>query len=110
MSDSSPPQGLRLYEWINRRAWPIAAALVVLAVVLAGLFPVLADDGEPSFDPKGEIYETRDRVEDVFSTSSPIRSVSFIIENPDGGTQIEQDDHLHAVVRPQVVARRTVTN
>ena len=33
-----------------------------------------------------------------------------VIENPDGGTQIEQDDHLHAVVRPQVVARRTVTN
>ncbi len=82
---------MRLYEWINRRAWPIAAALVVLAVVLAGLFPVLADDGEPSFDPKGEIYETQSRVEDVFSTSSPIREVSFIVESADGGDVLTRD-------------------
>jgi predicted RND superfamily exporter protein len=82
---------MRIYEWINRRAWPLAAALVVLAVVLAGLFPVLADEGEPSFDPKGEIYDTRDRVQDVFSTSSPIRSVSFIIENPNGGDVLTRD-------------------
>lgn len=27
----------------------------------------------------------------------PIR----VVENPDGGTQIEHGDHLHAVVRPQ---------
>ena len=94
MNDSSPPQGLRLYEWINRHAWPLAAALVVVAVVLAGLFPVLADDGEPSFDPKGEIYETQSRVQDVFSTSSPIRSVSFIVENPNGGDVLTRDSLL----------------
>jgi len=26
-----------------------------------------------------------------------------VIENPDGGTQIEQDDRLHAVIRPSTV-------
>ena len=45
--------------------WPIAAVLVIVAVVLAGLFPVFADEGEPSFDPKGEIYETQSRVDDT---------------------------------------------
>ena len=94
MNDPSPSQGMRIYEWINRRAWPIAAALVVLAVVLAGLFPVVADQGEPSFDPKGQIYETRDRAQDVFSTSSPIRSVSFIIENPNGDDVLTRDSLL----------------
>ena len=91
MNDPSQPQGLRIYEWINRRAWPLAAALVVLAVVLAGLFPVLADEGEPSFDPKGEIYDTHSRVQDVFATTSPIRGVSFIIESPDGGDVLTRD-------------------
>jgi predicted RND superfamily exporter protein len=94
MTDQSPSQGMRLYEWINRHAWPLAAALVVLAVVLAVLFPVFADEGEPSFDPKGEIYDTQNRVEDIFSTSSPIRSVSFIVENPNGGDVLTRDSLL----------------
>ncbi len=94
MNESSPTQGMRLYEWINRHAWPLAAALVVLAVVLAGLFPVVADEGEPSFDPKGEIYETQSRVQEVFSTSSPIRGVSFIVENPNGGDVLTRDSLL----------------
>lgn len=91
MVETSTRKGLRLYEWISRHAWPLSGALVILAVVLAGLFPVLADEGEPSFDPKGEIYETRDRVQDTFSTSSPIRSVSFIIESADGGNVLTRD-------------------
>ena len=94
MNESSPTQGMRLYEWINRHAWPLAAALVVLAVVLAGLFPVVADEGEPSFDPKGEIYETQSRVQEVFSTSSPIRGVSFIVENPNGSDVLTRDSLL----------------
>jgi predicted RND superfamily exporter protein len=91
MTEPTPELGMRLYEFINRRAWPIAAALVVLAVVLAGLFPVLADDTEPSFDPKGEIYDTQARVKDTFATTSPIRSVSFIVENPGGGDVLTRD-------------------
>ena len=94
MTDPNPAKGMRLYEWINRHAWPLAAAMVVGAVVLAGLFPVVADTAEPSFDPKGEIYETHARVQDTFATSSPIRSVSFIIEAPDSGDVLTRDSLL----------------
>jgi hypothetical protein len=33
----------------------------------------------------------------------PIR----VVEDPEGGTQVEHGDHLHAVVRPGVVTGRT---
>ena len=36
----------------------------------------------------------------------PIR----IIEDPQGNTQVEHGDHLHAVVRPGVVTSRTRSN
>jgi hypothetical protein len=32
----------------------------------------------------------------------PIR----VVEDPEGGTQIEHGDHLHAVIRPQAVTAR----
>ena len=41
MSEMSSPEGMRLYEWINRHAWPLAAALVVgglVGLVAAALF------------------------------------------------------------------------
>jgi predicted RND superfamily exporter protein len=82
-----PEQAYGLYEWINKHVWPIAALVVVLGVTLAALYPVIADEGEPSFDPNGEIYDTRDRVDSAFATSSPIRGEVFIVETslgPDG--------------------------
>ena len=33
-----------------------------------------------------------------------------VIEDPRGGTQIEQDDHLHAVIRPPTVNVSTKAN
>jgi predicted RND superfamily exporter protein len=60
-------------------------------VILAGLFPVVADDTEPSFDPKGEIFETQSEVMDTFATTSSIRGVSFIIESPNGGDVLTRD-------------------
>jgi predicted RND superfamily exporter protein len=76
---------------INRHPWSIAAVLVVLAVALGALYPVLADQSEPSFDPTGPIYDTRDHVDEVFASSSSIREVPFIIENPAGGDVLTRD-------------------
>ena len=53
-------RGYRLFEWISRRIWPLAIGALVVAVALAVLTPVVADDGEPSFDPAGEIYDTHE--------------------------------------------------
>jgi predicted RND superfamily exporter protein len=86
-----PVKSYRFYEWINRHPWSIAAVLVVLAVVFAALYPVIADQSEPSFDPKGPIYDTRDHVDEVFASSTSIREVLFIVENPDGGDVLTRD-------------------
>jgi predicted RND superfamily exporter protein len=90
-SEFVPLKSYGFYEWINRHPWSIAAVLVVLAVAFAALYPVLADQSEPSFDPKGPIYDTRDRVEDVFASSSSIREVVFIVESPTGGDVLTRD-------------------
>jgi hypothetical protein len=58
---------------------------MLVAIALAVLTPVVADDSEPSFDPSGEIYDTDARVVDLFSASSPIRTAPFIADAPDGG-------------------------
>ena len=89
-----PIESYGFYEWINRHSWSIAAVLVVLAVGLAALYPVVADQSEPSFDPKGPIYDTRDHVDEVFASSSSIREVPFIVENPAGGDVLSRDPLL----------------
>ncbi len=86
-----PVASYGFYEWINRHPWSIAAVLVVLAVGLAALYGVVADQSEPSFDPKGPIYDTRDHVNEVFASSSSIREVLFIVENPAGGDVLSRD-------------------
>jgi len=86
-----PTKSYGFYEWINRHPWSIAAVLAVLAVALAALYPVVADQSEPSFDPKGPIYDTRDHVNEVFASSSSIREVLFIVESPSGGDALGRD-------------------
>ena len=36
----------------------------------------------------------------------PIR----VVEHPDGGTQVEHGEHLHAVIRPTIITNSTTTN
>ncbi len=90
MSEVEAARGFRVFEWINRRAWPIAAAVLLISVGLALLTPVVADDSEPSFDPSGEIYDTADRVDDLFSSSSPVKTAAFIVDAPRGGDVLTQ--------------------
>jgi uncharacterized protein len=91
MADFKPQRANALAEWINRHGMPLAAGILVAAVVLSVITPLVANDAEPSFDPKGEIYDTRDRVEEVFATTSPIRQASFIVESASGGDVLTRD-------------------
>jgi MMPL family len=77
--------GYAVFEWINRHGWALAAAVLVAGVVAAVITPLVADDGEPSFDPSGEIYDTAERVDEVFASSSPTRQAAFLVESPSGG-------------------------
>ena len=69
----------------NRRTWLVTGAVVLVAIVLGATASLVADDTEPNFSPaKGEIYETLDRADEVFTTSSPVRGAAYIVEHPLG--------------------------
>ncbi|HSG79565.1 MAG TPA: MMPL family transporter, partial [Acidimicrobiia bacterium] len=84
-------RGNALAEFINRHAGATAGLALILAIALALLAPLVADEGEPSFDPKGAIYDTRDHVDAVFASSSSIRSATFIVEDVAGSDVLTRD-------------------
>ncbi len=79
------------FDFINRRIGRVAAALVLLAVALGIVGPLLANDEEVNFSPSGSIYDTADRAEDVFASSSAIDSALFIVEHPEGDDVLTRD-------------------
>ena len=90
-NDLRHPNGV--FEWVSRRIRPIAAVSVVLAVLLgaAGFGIRLADKLEngpddPAFDPGGEIYDTADRVDDLFDPATEVLTSVFFVESPDPRT------------------------
>ncbi len=80
-----------LLGWIDRRFRLIAVLVVVASATVAIVGSQLADTDEPSFDPDGEIYDTADRADEVFESTSSIRSVAFIIDRADGGDVLTAD-------------------
>ena len=75
--------GQSFFEWVNRRYARITVGVLILAVLLAGVFSALGSDEEPQFDPSGEIYDTADRVEDVFVFRGGVSQAVFLVEGPD---------------------------
>jgi len=76
--------GLKFFEWMNRRYRLVTAGVLVLTVVMAGVFAVMGSEDEPEFDPKGEMYTTSDRVQDVFASASGTQGAAFLVEGPEG--------------------------
>ncbi len=93
MSDEVP-RGNRVFEFLNRRIGVIATLVVILAVALAFAGPSIANDEQVNFDPTGEIYDIRDRAEDVFDPVSSIAGATFLVEDPDGIDVLTRDDLL----------------
>ena len=108
MSESRSDRGYRVFEWIGRHVWPLATAMLVVAIALAVLTPVVADDSEPSFDPSGAIYDTAGRVDDLFASSSQIRMAAFIVETPalERGDVLNQASLLELLEHQRAGARR----
>ncbi|MEA2000878.1 MAG: MMPL family transporter [Actinomycetota bacterium] len=77
--------GQRFFEWVNRRYALITVGVLILAVLMAGAFSALGSDEEPQFDPSGEIYDTADRVEEVFDFTGGTSQLVFLVEGPDEG-------------------------
>ena len=75
----------RFFEWVNRHARPVAAAVVFLALTLGVTASMVADTDEPSFEPAGEVFDLYDRANQTLDSDSTIASATFIVEAADGG-------------------------
>lgn len=80
----------RAFSWIDRRFGVVATLVVIAALALAVVGSASADKTEPSYDPAGQIYETAERVDEIYQSSSTIRQATFIIDRPDGGDVLTQ--------------------
>jgi len=74
--------GRKFFEWVNRRYARITVGVLIFAVLMAGAFSAVGSDDEPKFDPSGEIYDTANRVEDVFSFTTGTAGAVFLVEGP----------------------------
>ncbi|MEC4687452.1 MAG: hypothetical protein VST64_03995, partial [Nitrospirota bacterium] len=75
--------GDKFFEWVNRRYVRITVAVLVAAVLFTGVTVTIGSDDEPRFDPSGEIYDTADRVEEVFAVRTGVQGALFLVEDPD---------------------------
>ncbi|MCH7789664.1 MAG: MMPL family transporter [Acidobacteria bacterium] len=78
------------FNWINTHVKVVTIGIAVLTIVAVPLAMNRSQD-EPNFDPSGEIYDTRDLVDERFVNSSPIDGALFIVEANDGGDALTRD-------------------
>lgn len=71
----------RGFRWIDRHIKVVVVASIVAGVALALVGVQVQDDEEVDFAPKGEIYTTQERVQDLFDPDSDIASATFLVED-----------------------------
>ena len=101
-------RGVWIFEFLNRKIGLVAGIVVVLAVGLAIAAPSIANDEQVNFDPTGEIYEIRDRADDVFDPISSVAGATFLVEEPDGADVLTRE-HLLAFKQRSDALRATTT-
>jgi predicted RND superfamily exporter protein len=99
----------RFYDWIGRHVRLVVGMALVLVLGLGVVGPIVADTGEPSFDPEGEIFEVAARMAVTLRGESTIESASFIVESTDGGNVLTADALTEWLVASDSV-RGTNTN
>lgn len=86
MNETSTPNSIRIViDRIDRHFRGIAVIVVVAAVILGLFAGAFADTEEPNYDPAGEVYETADRVDDLFGATTSIRKATFLVDRVGGG-------------------------
>lgn len=75
----------RFFAFTNRHARSVIAVGAILALVLGGLFSVVANTDDSSFDPEGEIYTLLDQADSTLVSDSTIAQATFLVEAADGG-------------------------
>ena len=78
------------FGWVNTHVRLITLGVLVLTIVAVPL-AMGRSDGEPEFNPSGEIYDTADLVDERFVNSSPIEGALFIVEAENGGDALTRD-------------------
>ncbi|MCZ6740475.1 MAG: hypothetical protein O7C01_12010, partial [Actinobacteria bacterium] len=83
--------GQEFFEWVNRRYIRITVAVLVAAVLFTGVTVAIGSDDEPRFDPSGEIYDTADRVAEVFAVTTGVQGALFLVEDPGENDVLTRD-------------------
>lgn len=78
------------FNWVNGHVRLITLGVIVLTVVAVPLAASRSQE-EPNFAPSGEIYDTQDRADEIFVSSSSLEAALFIVEAKDGGDALTRD-------------------
>ena len=79
-----------VFSWINGHIGLLSILLIVAGFALGIGGTLIADTDEPNFSPSGEIYDTEARAEEVFASSSPIRTATFLVDESTGQDVLTQ--------------------
>ncbi len=86
-----------VFSWIDRHFVLVTAVFLIGSLAVAAVGLTTRDDTEPSFDPDDEIYDIANRADEVFESSSTIRSASFLVDREDGTDVLTRDGLLPLV-------------
>ena len=75
----------RVFDWINRHARLVLVAALLGALTLGIVGPMIADTDEPSFDPKGEVFDTYAVADETLRSDSTVVAETFLVTAADGG-------------------------
>ncbi len=81
----------RFFEWVNRHARLVAAAVVLIALTLGWSASMVANTNDANFEPSGEVFDLYARANETLDSASTIASATFIVEATDGGDVLTGD-------------------
>jgi len=89
MSDKARER--RFFEWINTHIRLVTIVLVVGSIAFLFIGDSVKTEEDVSFEPKGEIYTTAERAEDLLSPATSVAGAAFLVEDPDGVDVLTRD-------------------